>query len=337
MNLKEILNSLLPKIETHLQDFINAQDFNHSQMLKEMLTYQMGWEEEGSKGKRIRPSLVLLTAKALGGEIQKTMPAALSVEFLHNFTLIHDDIEDQSLYRHNRPTLWQRWGIAQAINAGDALFSIAQLAMLDLENTCGSSIAVKALNDLNQTCFHLTRGQSMDIAYETDQSVSPSAYLEMISGKTGALLGLSAGLGGLTSGQNDPTIDFLFEFGKSLGMAFQIKDDILGIWGDPGKTGKSASSDLQSRKKTLPILYGLEQSQNFRNMWEMKDLSKTQIQQMAEILEDCGAKIAAHQEAKSYTLQAFAALENLFPSSSDRNDEAAALFELTDELLKREV
>lgn len=337
MILSQHQNSLLPLIESHLERFIESQDFSHSQHLKQMIRYQMGWEDQGLRGKRVRPFLVLLTAKAFGGDIEKAMPAALSVEFLHNFTLIHDDIEDQSLVRHNRPTLWKRWGIAQAINAGDALFCLAQLAMLDLAKTCGASIAVQAAKRLNQTCLHLTRGQHMDIAFETDDSITPQAYLDMIAGKTGALLALCTALGGLTADQDAQKVKLLSEFGSSLGMAFQIRDDILGILGDPVKTGKSVSSDLLTRKKTLPILFGLTQSQVFSNMWQMEGLGEDQIRQMAALLEECGARPFANQYAENYTNHAFEVLGNLFPQPAELNAEAKALFELSNELLKREI
>lgn len=337
MNLIQRQQHLLPQIESGLQFFLDSFDFNHSLPLKHMIRYQMGWEDQGSKGKRIRPFLVLLISSALGGEVEVSMPAALSVEFLHNFTLIHDDIEDQSPLRHNRPTLWKQWGVAQAINAGDALFSIAQLCMLDLQSTCSSSIALKAAGLLNQTCLHLTRGQYLDMSFETEDNVAPQIYLEMIAGKTGALLGLCAVLGGLTAAQDDEKIRILHDFGTALGMAFQIRDDILGIWGNPEKTGKSVSSDLQTKKKTFPILIGLVQSQPFQNLWQMNDVDEAQIEQMAELLEECGARKFAQQKAEEYTKQAFDALEILFPSPADKNPHAETLFELCTELLKREI
>jgi len=195
------------------------------------------------------------------------MPAAVSVEFLHNFTLIHDDIEDRSDLRHGQETVWKRWGMAQAINAGDALFCIAQLAMLDLTQTCGGEITIQATTELNQVCLHLTRGQYQDIAFEADEDTELEAYLEMIRGKTAALISLSTALAGIITRQDEVVTSHLSDFGRSLGMAFQMQDDYLGIWGDPKITGKSTSSDLHAKKKTLPVLYGLNNCQEFKTLW----------------------------------------------------------------------
>lgn len=141
-----------------------------------MLRYHLGWEDDSSakasKGKRLRPLIILLTTGAFGDYPSKAMPAAVAVELLHNFTLIHDDIEDQSPMRHGRPTLWHKYGTAQAINAGDALFSIAQLSMLDLAKTCNQYVVWDAARGFNAMCLHLTQGQYLDISFET-RSMSP--------------------------------------------------------------------------------------------------------------------------------------------------------------------
>ena len=140
MTLENLQTILVPQIEDALKTFINSIDFRSSSELGQMLRYHMGWEDDGpakaSTGKRLRPLIALLATGAFGDYPTKAMPAAVAVELLHNFTLIHDDIEDQSPMRHGRPTLWQKYGTAQAINAGDALFSIAQLSILDLAKTC---------------------------------------------------------------------------------------------------------------------------------------------------------------------------------------------------------
>ena len=158
MQLEQKLSSLANEIDAGLQSFLSALDFGHSTELRKMLRYHMGWEDDLGGGKRLRPVLTLLCAGACGGAYNAAMPAALAIEFLHNFTLIHDDIEDRSPTRHGRSTLWTRWGIAQAVNAGDALFSIAQLALLDLEKTCSETVALQAMREFNQMCLHLTRG-----------------------------------------------------------------------------------------------------------------------------------------------------------------------------------
>ena len=335
MSLISLQKKILPKIETELQSFLEAQEFGSSQELKEMIAYHMGWRDNSGTGKRIRPLLTLLCAGAFETILEIAMPAAIAIEFLHNFTLIHDDIEDQSLLRHGRQTLWQRWGSAQAINAGDALFSIAQLAMLDLTRTCDNEIALQAAEQLNQVCLHLTRGQYLDIAFEKDDDIPLETYLEMINGKTAALVGFSTAMGGLTARQEPGTVQLLSDFGNCLGKAFQIKDDILGIWGDPKITGKSSTSDLLAKKKSLPILYGLRECSEFRGIWFAGKITPDQVKSMSDMLEDYGARAYASAEAENVTNEAFRILELIFPSSQKTNQYSTAIFELCGDLLTR--
>jgi len=333
MTLKILQKQLLPEIEIHLKNLLQALDFGKSQPLHEMISYHMGWEDKGgSHGKRIRPFLSLLCAGALSGSIQNTMPGAVAIEYLHNFTLIHDDIEDNSPIRHGRPTLWQKWGLAQAVNAGDALFSIAQLSMLSLNETCDEEVALKAIKAFNHTCLHLTRGQYLDIAFESSEDIDISTYLDMIGGKTATLIGFSTFLGGLPAQVDKRHLGLLEDFGTGLGMAFQIQDDYLGIWGDPQETGKSAATDLLTRKKSLPILFGLKQSDDFKNFWNNEEISPENVDTLAHMLIACGAQDFVQTKAGQFTEKAFKALDQLFPVKNDYN---IALHELTETLLNR--
>jgi len=337
MVLDVLQEKLLPLIEAELKQFISNLDFGVSEEMKQMITYHLGWVikqgDSGSRGKRIRPFLTLLCAGAFNTDVIKALPGAVSLELLHNFTLIHDDIEDDSLLRHGRPTLWKQWGTAQAINAGDALFSIAQLSMLSLSKTCDKSIALTAAKHLNQICLQLTRGQYLDISFESTKTIATATYLEMIEGKTAALIALSTALGSLIANQNQSIQNELSEFGKSLGLAFQIQDDYLGVWGDPEVTGKSAASDLLNRKKTLPVLFGLTECAEFRQLWAQDTLSPADVERMSILLETCGAQEFVRSKAEHFTTQAYQILENVFPV---RNNYATALFELTEKLLNRQ-
>ncbi|MBG0787767.1 MAG: polyprenyl synthetase family protein, partial [Anaerolineaceae bacterium] len=338
MTLEKLQTILVPQIEDALQEFMHTIDFRSSAELGQMLRYHMGWEDDSSakasKGKRLRPLIVLLTTGAFGDSPARGMPAAVAVELLHNFTLIHDDIEDQSPMRHGHPTLWHKYGTAQAINAGDALFSIAQLSILDLAKTCNQYVVLEATRAFNQMCLHLTQGQYLDISFESRSDVTVEAYKDMIAGKTAALIAYTSGLGALISGQTATEFHKLSEFGEYLGLAFQIQDDILGIWGNPNITGKSAASDILTRKKTLPNLFGLAQCPEFRVLWEKETLTQDQVNQMAELLEQCGVREQVESEANSLTEQAFTALSSVFP---EPNDYSKALFELAQMLLNRKV
>lgn len=337
MTLERLQQEWLPVIETNLKKEVHFHHFGRSQALREMLSYHLGWEtgpeSPTSRGKRIRPLLTLLTAGAFLADPADVMPAAISIELLHNFTLIHDDIEDRSPLRHRRYTLWKQWGIAQAINAGDALFSIAQLAMLRLDETTNPNIALKAAEKLNQVCLHLTRGQYLDIAFETDDSIDVDTYLDMIQGKTAALVAFSAWAGGLVAQCHEPDLDMLHLFGENLGLAFQMQDDYLGVWGDPKVTGKSAASDLLSRKISLPVLYGIEHCPEFYELWKQPSPDEARVKKMAVLLEDCGAGIYVKTLSENHTQQAFTSLKKLFPQ---QNDYANGLNELTLSLLQRE-
>ena len=335
-SLDQLQRELLPVIEERLKSFLAGTDFGLSTELGDMLIYHMGWDTSGPKhssgGKRLRPLLTLLCHGAFDNDLERAFPGAVAVELLHNFTLIHDDIEDNSPLRHNRPTLWKKWGLAQAINAGDALFSLAQTAILSLEETCGLEVTLNAARQMNAAFLHLTRGQYLDIAFETAPNVNVDTYLDMVAEKTAALIAFAASLGGLTLKQDFSVLERLSEYGKMLGLAFQIQDDLLGIWGNPNITGKSAASDLQTHKKSLPVLFGLAHSPEFYSVWSNENPTDSDVQTMSALLESCGARDYTSRMAKQATDQAFQALNELF---TQRNRYSDALYELTGQLLNR--
>jgi geranylgeranyl diphosphate synthase type I len=221
--------------------------------------YHFGWTDaagaptRGGGGKAVRPALATLSAQAAGAPAQVGIPGAVAVELVHNFSLVHDDVMDGDTERRHRPTVWAIWGTTSAILTGDALLALAQEVLLDSV----SPHRAAAARLLAETTRHLIRGQVQDVAFERRDEVSLAECLEMVSGKTGALLSTSAAIGAVLAGAPAKVVDALATFGAQLGVAFQLVDDLLGIWGDPAVTGKPVFSDLRSRKKTLPVTYAL--------------------------------------------------------------------------------
>jgi geranylgeranyl diphosphate synthase, type I len=335
MNLNAYVSLMRPRIEQELKQVIEEETPVEAPEMKTMLTYHMGWEGEGSgleaQGKRIRPILLLLCCAAAGGNWEYALPAGASIELLHNFSLIHDDIQDNSPLRRGRPTVWTKWGIAQAINSGDLLFTLAHLAMFKLQSTQSVAATLKASNILHDACVQLTKGQYLDLSFETRNDVDLQSYYIMIGGKTSALLGCCAELGALIAGTESATQESYREFGFTLGMAFQALDDWLGIWGDAALIGKSTESDLVSGKKTLPVLYAISQQGHFAQRWKQGKIKPDEIKDLAKIMMDEGAGEYTEKTADQLTQKALQILEKItYP------DEAGnSLKELTNSLLSR--
>jgi geranylgeranyl diphosphate synthase, type I len=233
--------------------------------LYQMMQYHMGWLnaqfalEEAPRGKRLRPVLCLLACEATGGIWQRALPAAAAIELIHNFSLLHDDIEDHSETRRHRRTVWNLWGIPQGINTGDAMWAISHLAVYRLTDMGHSaSVALRVARLLDETCLELCIGQYLDISFETTAQVSLAQYERMIAGKTAALVAACLATGAILGGAEEAMIASYRALGRELGLTFQITDDILGVWGDPAVTGKSAASDILTKKKALPALYALQ-------------------------------------------------------------------------------
>jgi geranylgeranyl diphosphate synthase type I len=189
----------------------------------------------------------------VGGSAEDAAPIAAATELLHNFTLIHDDIQDRSPNRRHRPTVWRVWGDAQAINAGDALFAASQLAVLRTVTDPPENIRV-LMAAFNRTTIEIVRGQVMDIENEGQPGVTPDDYLKMIHGKTAAILRFAAWAGATVGGGSETVAEQFGEVGEAIGTGFQIRDDMLGIWSPADQTGKDAADDIRRRKQSLPIL-----------------------------------------------------------------------------------
>ncbi|MBL6980203.1 MAG: polyprenyl synthetase family protein [Anaerolineales bacterium] len=337
MTLQHYIDEYLPAIETELQHIIGTTKTEHYHGLHEMLAYAMGWKGEGAgpraRGKRVRPLLVLLTNASAGGSWEKALPAAAAVELVHNFSLIHDDIEDNSPLRRGRPTVWKLWGIAQAINTGDTMFTLAQQAVTLLKATTTPTITLEATQLIQQTCLHLTQGQFLDISYEDRADLVIEDYWPMVRGKTAALLATSTELGALVANVDSETRNAYHNFGCNLGLAFQAQDDYLGIWGDTEITGKSVASDLVECKKSLPVLYGLGKNGAFAERWRSGPITQEEVPEIAHQLELEGGRAFTKSEAERLTARALQDLEDADP----QGDAGDALSELANKLLKRDV
>lgn len=283
----------------------------------QMLHYHMGWVDEAfqpgdfGSGKRIRPLLCLMACEAVGSDPQLALSAAAAVEILHNFSLIHDDIEDGDETRRHRPTVWKQWGMPQAINAGDGMFALAYAGLLrSSRQGVADGTVLAALNRFTACCLALTEGQHLDMSFEQRERVSVADYLRMIEGKTASLVAASLSLGALLGGAPGPVDDALYRFGRHIGLAFQIRDDILGIWGDPALTGKAAGNDLLRRKKSLPILYALEDAgvgdALARRMGQ--PMNAEILPELLDLLAEAGAREFAEAQVHAHHQQGVAAL-----------------------------
>ena len=246
-SLSDAFAEYIPVVEAEIRAVIGLGQL--PAVLTTMLNYHLGFANaDGTttnvySGKRIRPMLVLLSCEACGGDPMQAIPAAAAVELLHNFSLIHDDIEDRDELRRGRPTLWKQWGEAQAINAGDAMFAQAHLALHRcVERGVRAEHVLHALRVFDAMCLHLTAGQHLDLSFEARNDVTAQEYMRMIEGKTAELTKVCCEIGAIIAGGNSETVTSLGEFGLSIGLAFQLQDDVLGIWGDPAQTGKSHGS-----------------------------------------------------------------------------------------------
>ncbi len=282
------------------------------------MRYHLGWEDRDGletravSGKLLRPGALLLATELVGGSAEAAVPAAAAVELVHNFSLLHDDVEDSSERRHGRPTLWTFAGVAQAINTGDGLFALARLAMHRLfETGIEERRVVESMRELDEACMRLVEGQYLDISYETRISVTRDGYLAMTSGKTAAMFSAPFAIGALLGGAPGETVAAFRRFGYHMGLAFQAVDDILGIWGEPAVTGKPVGDDLRSRKMTYPVIAAYEASGDAGASFTLAyaDASDEDIVRLTRLVEESGGREATERFIAQQIELALAAME----------------------------
>jgi geranylgeranyl diphosphate synthase type I len=312
----------------------------------QMQEYHLGWRDEAlapaesDPGKLIRPLLVLLTCQAAGGDPAQALPLAAGVQLLHDFTLIHDDIEDDSATRRGRPTLWSLWGLAQGINAGDGMFVLAHLAIHRLaEAGVPAERALAVLRRFDEVILQVCEGQFLDISFEGDLTIAPDDYLAMIQRKTATLVAGSCELGALVGGADQATTAALAEFGLSVGLAFQIEDDILGIWGDPEVTGKPLAADLYRRKVSLPVVHALANSPQRAELarsYGEGAMDDAKVGAALAALDAAGSRAFCAEAAASHHAAAFAALGRVQATGEASTQALATLRALAESLIGRQ-
>lgn len=293
-------------VEAELRATVAGPDPRLSGMIG-MLQYHLGWVDAHFQpaatrhGKGIRPVFCLLAAEAAGGRWEQALPAAAALELVHNFSLIHDDIEDGDRERRGRATVWVLWGQPQAINAGDAMFVLARIALHRLaERGVPAGKIVAAFRVFDAACLALTQGQYLDLTFESRLDVSIDEYLAMVTGKTAALLGAACHLGALLSSDDPDLVERYRRFGEQLGIAFQIYDDILGIWGQSSITGKSSANDIYRKKKSLPVVYGLLRQPELAEIYTRATLTTDEVARVLYLLDKAGARQFAQQLAEKH-------------------------------------
>lgn len=308
------LPALIAATEEEIRQLVRDRDPS-TRGLYEMARYHLGLDHDAvSGGKRMRPLLGLLAYASITGEYEPALPGAAAVELGHNFSLVHDDIEDSDTERRHRPTLWTLHGIPQAINTGDALFTLSRIALHRLSDLGFSDAKVLRLVRLyDETCLRLCEGQFIDIwTSEHDDAMSVELYFDMIGRKTAALIAASIEAGALLATDDDAVIARYRSFGWALGIAFQLNDDLLGIWGEEQATGKEPS-DLAKHKKTLPVIFAFERSREpdrarLAEIYACESPTTDEVAEAMAILERAGARDYTRDQARRYRDEALAEL-----------------------------
>ena len=273
----------------------------------------------------------------MGGKAEDALQTATALELLHTFSMVHDDIMDRGEIRRNVRTVHRTWGEPIAIVAGDAIFAKVFEALAANARRLGLSAerAVELLEAVSKASFELCRGQTLDMLFKERFDVDEREYLEMASGKTGALFEVSAKVGGLLGGGGTGEVKALAEYGRSFGVAFQIQDDVLGLIGERERFGKPVGDDIIEGKRSLPVIYALttlqakERSKLLRALGNRR-ISKAELKRIIEILKRCGAIDQAVEKAQEFVAEAKTKLGVLRDSEAKR-----ALFSLADLAVER--
>lgn len=327
----------IPEIDEEMES--TASDMNEYMLTRLKGTpaelYSASAHYISSGGKRLRPFMVVKACEMFGGKKIMALPAAASVEMIHNFSLVHDDIMDNDDVRHSVPTVHKSYGLPLAILAGDVLFSKAYQMIVE---NCGklgisNSRICEMVSRLSTACVDVCEGQALDLGMAFEKRlVGEQEYISMITKKTAALFGLSCALGVLSAPSSTEKDTFaLTQFGENVGIAFQLIDDLIGVIGDAKLTGKSVGNDLREGKKTLPILLALQISNNdsrekILKVFAARNASKAKIEEAVKTISSLGIEEAVRDNARQHIQRALESISSYDDSTSKRKIIASAHF-----------
>jgi geranylgeranyl diphosphate synthase type I len=290
-----------------------------------VLRYHLGWVdrhgqpalEPVSQGKALRPTLCLFACQALGGDPALAGPAAAALELIHNFSLLHDDIQDRDLERRHQATAWSVWGEPKALVAGNAMQCVGDLALLSgarHQVPAQTTLQVSAM--LTGSCLEMIEGQCLDLDFESRTAITTQDYLHMIACKTGSLIRCALEVGATLGAGNAAATEVFARFGDRLGRVFQIRDDYLGIWGDPAATGKPVGNDIRRRKKSFPVVFGLEHAdgparEELVRLYQQKQMSEEDVGRVLTALEAAGAPQMSQELTQTNADQALRELKGV--------------------------
>ena len=328
----------LPDVKSCIRMAVPTSDSGFFKLLR----YHLGWEDakgnpaDDDSGKALRPVLCLMACDLAGGDWHSALPAAAALELVHNFSLIHDDIQDGDTTRRGRPTLWSVRGKPAAVSAGNAMRVVADRMLGTLaQGGLPASTAVTASVELTQRYLEMIEGQYLDMSFEQAERVTVDQYLDMIGRKTGALIESAMFLGALVASDEEARARAFGACGRKLGLAFQVRDDYLGVWGDPSETGKAVGADIRRKKKALPMVYMLERAQPEELRWIAPALAEEEVDEgnvarMLALLDRLDGRRYVQSVAEAQANEALTAVRTLgLPTEARSKLEAMAAFFVT--------
>ncbi len=337
MRAEDILKEYAEVVDKEMEKLFE----NRRYLLYDMMRYHLGWLDENLRkveqyrGKRFRPTLCLLVYSSIAGVYDKALPAAVAIELIHNFSLIHDDIEDMDEERRHKPTVWKLFGIPHAINAGDGMHVLANIAALRLrERYVSSDKILDVLEILNNAVMNLCEGQFLDISFQDRDTITMQEYMEMIYKKTASLIEASCKIGAILATDDEEIVNRFSSFGRNIGLAFQIVDDIIGIWGKEEKTGKPVASDIRNKKKSMPIVCVFESDRRDEivEIYRKEKLSEEDIEKVLNILNELNILEVCKKEAEKFKKIALEELEK----TGIKNESIEKIKTLAEFLIERE-